>query len=109
MKISLASDHAGFELKEDIKKLQGDLKEMVYFLGTESKEKIQEGRLKLQAAVKSLKGEAGEKIEEVYENLRVHGQEAVEKGRKKIEERPLTAVCAAFIAGIILDRLFWRK
>ena len=96
-------------LKEDIQKLQGDLKEMFHTLGSQGKEKLEESRKKLQAAIKSLKGEAEEKFHETYGSLREHGKEALEKSRKQIEERPLTAVLVAFIAGIIFDRLIDRR
>ncbi len=96
-------------LKEDIQKLQSDLKDILHNLSTQGKEKLEESRKKLQAAMKSLKGQTEKKFDEVYDTLSEHSREAVEKGRKQIEERPLTAVFVAFIAGIVFGRLIDRR
>lgn len=69
-------------LKEDIQKLQSDLKDMLHNLSTQGKEKLEESRKKLQAAMKSLKGQTEKKFDEVYDTLSEQSREAVEKGRK---------------------------
>jgi ElaB/YqjD/DUF883 family membrane-anchored ribosome-binding protein len=96
-------------IREDIQKLQNDLKDMFHSVGEQSKEKLQESKQKLEAAIKSLQGQAAEKFDEVYDSLREHSQDAVKKSRKQIEERPLTAVFIAFAAGILFDRLIGRR
>jgi len=96
-------------IREDIQKLQNDLKDMFHSVGEQSKEKLLESKQKLEAAIKSLQGQAVKKFDEVYDGLREHSQDAVKKSRKQIEERPLTAVFIAFAAGILLDRLIRRR
>ena len=96
-------------IREDIQKLQNDLKDMFHSVGEQSKEKLQESKLKLEAAIKSLQGHAVKKFDEVYDSLREHSQDAVKKSRKQIEDRPLTAVVIAFAAGILFDRLIGRR
>ena len=96
-------------IREDIQKLQNDLKDLFHSAGEQSKEKLQENKQKLEAAMKSLQGKASEKVDEIYGSLCEHSQEAVKKSRKQIEERPLTAVLIAFATGILFDRLFGRK
>ena len=96
-------------IRGDIQKLQNDLKEMLHTVGDQSKDKLQESKQKLEAAIKSLQGQAAEKFNESYDSLREHSQDAVKKSRKQIEEQPLTAVLIAFAAGILFDRLIVRR
>jgi ElaB/YqjD/DUF883 family membrane-anchored ribosome-binding protein len=92
-------------IREDIHKLQNDLKDMFHSAGEQGKEKFQERKQQLEDAMKSLQGRAAE----IYESFREHGQEAVNKSQKQIEERPFTAVFIAFAAGILFDRLMGRR
>lgn len=92
-------------IREDIQKLQNDLKDMFHSAGEQGKEKLQEKKQQLEAAMKNLHDRAAG----IYDSLREHGQEAVNKGQKKIEERPFTAVFIAFAAGILFDRLLGRR
>jgi ElaB/YqjD/DUF883 family membrane-anchored ribosome-binding protein len=96
-------------LKGDVQKLAGDLKEVLHTVGAQSKEKLIENKKRLESALKTLKGEAQEKFDEAYECVRVHGKEAVEVSRKKIEERPLTAVFTALGVGVIIGILVGRR
>ena len=96
-------------IREDIQKLQNDLKDMFHSVGEQSKEKLQESKQRLEAAIKSLQGQAVKKFDEIYDSLSEHSQDAVKKSRKQIEERPLTAVVIAFAAGILFDRLIGRR
>jgi ElaB/YqjD/DUF883 family membrane-anchored ribosome-binding protein len=91
-------------IREDIQKLQNDLKDMFHSVGEQGKEKLQERKQQLENAIKSLQGRAAE----IYESFREHGQDAVKKSQKQIEARPLTAVFIAFAAGILTDRLIRR-
>ena len=96
-------------VKEDIIKLQSDLKELLHTVGTQSKEKLLETRARLETALKNLQGQAGEKFQQVYGNVKEHTEEVMEISRKKIEERPLTYVLGAFIAGILISKLIDRR
>jgi len=96
-------------IREDIQKLQNDLKDMFHSVGEQSKEKLQESKQRLEAAIKSLQGQAAKKFDEIYDSLSEQGQDVVKKSRKQIEDRPLTAVIIAFAAGMIFDRLIGRR
>lgn len=96
-------------IREDIQKLQNDLKDMFHSVGEQSKEKLQESKQRLETAIKSLQGQAVKKFDEIYDSLSEHSQDAVKKSRKQIEEQPLTAVLIAFAAGILFDRLIGRR
>ncbi len=92
-------------IREDIHKLQTDLKDMFHTAGEQGKETLQEKKQQLEAAMKNLHNRASA----IYDNLREHGQDAINKSQKRIEERPLTAVFIAFAAGILFDRLMGRR
>ena len=96
-------------LKSDVLKLTNDLKEVLHTVGAQGKEKLIENKKKLESALKTLKGEAKEKFDEAYESFREHGKEAVEVSRKKIEEKPLTAVVTALGVGVVLGILIGRR
>ncbi len=96
-------------IKEDFQKLEGDIKEMLRTLSSQGKEKLAETKVRLEGAIRSLKGNAQEKLGDAYDCVREHSQQAMEISRKKIEERPLTAVFAAFVAGILFTKLIDRR
>jgi ElaB/YqjD/DUF883 family membrane-anchored ribosome-binding protein len=96
-------------LKGDVAKLANDLKDALHAVGAQGKEKLEENKKRLEAAIKTLRGEAKEKIGEAYESLHEHGKEAVDLSRKKIEERPLTAVFTALGVGVLLGILIGRR
>lgn len=96
-------------LKGDVTKLANDLKEALHAVGAQGKEKLEENRKRLEAAIKNLRGEAKEKFGEAYESLHEHSKEAVELSRKKIEERPLTAVFTALGVGVLVGILIGRR
>ena len=75
------------QLKQDFGKLKGDLAEVLRLAGAE-------GKQKLQAA---------------YDSACDYGKDALDASRKTIEERPLTSVLVAFIAGILVAKLLDRK
>ena len=96
-------------LKGDVTKLANDLKDVRHAVGTQGKEKLIENKKRLESALKTLRGEAKEKLGEAYDSLHEHGKEAVELSRKKIEERPLTAVFTALGVGVLLGILIGRR
>ena len=96
-------------LKGDVTKLANDLKDVLHAVGTQGKEKLIENKKRLESALKTLRGEAKEKLGEAYDSLHEHGKEAVELSRKKIEERPLTAVFTALGVGLLVGILIGRR
>ncbi len=96
-------------LKEDVQKLANDLKDMLHTVSTQGREKLAENKKRLETAIKTLRGETREKFDEAYEYVCDHSKEAVEKSRKQIEEKPLTAVGIALAVGILLGALIRRR
>ncbi len=75
------------QLKQDLGKLQSDLADTLRLLGAE-------GKQKLRAA---------------YATACDYSKDALEAGKKTIEERPLASVLVAFIAGVLVAKLLDRK
>ncbi len=75
------------KLKQDFGKLQSDLATVMRTLGAQ-------GKQKMQAA---------------YDSASEYGKDALDAGRKTIEERPLTSVLVAFITGVLIAKLLDRK
>jgi ElaB/YqjD/DUF883 family membrane-anchored ribosome-binding protein len=96
-------------LKGDVAKLANDLKDMIHAVGAQGKEKLVENKQRLESALKTLRGEAKEKLGEAYDSLKEHSKEAVDLSRKKIEERPLTAVFTALGVGLLVGILIGRR
>jgi ElaB/YqjD/DUF883 family membrane-anchored ribosome-binding protein len=82
---------------------------LLHAVGAQGKEKLVENKRRLEAALKTLRGEAKEKLGEAYDSLKEHSQEAVDLSRKKIEERPLTAVFTALGVGLLVGILIGRR
>lgn len=94
--------------KEDIRRLQRDLGDMLSSAGTYSREKLQESHLKIRAAMEGLRYQAGQKMSDIYESARNQGAYAIDKSRRTIEQRPLTSIAIAFGVGLLLSRLSER-
>lgn len=97
-------------LKEDIQRLRDDLGDMLGSVGSFSKEKLMETRDRLMAAVDDLQGKAYDRLQGAARTARAHGHHAVDVSRGAVEQKPLTYVVTAFIAGVILASFFgWKK
>lgn len=97
-------------LRADIQKLRDDLGEMMGSVGSYSKERLSETRDRLKSAVDSLQGKAYDRFQESARVMRDRGHRAVDASRGAVEQKPLTYVVTAFVAGMILASFFeWKK
>jgi ElaB/YqjD/DUF883 family membrane-anchored ribosome-binding protein len=97
-------------LKADIQKLRDDLSDMLGSVGSFSKEKLTETRDRLVAAVDDLQGKAYHRLRGTARTVRDRGHRAVDLSRGAVEEKPLTYIVTAFIAGVILASFFgWKR
>jgi len=97
-------------LKADIQKLRDDLGDMLGSIGSYSKERLADTRDKLMAAVEDLEGKAYDRLHGTARTVRDRGHRAVDASRGAVEQKPLTYVVTAFIAGAILASFFgWKK
>ena len=63
----------------------------------------------MQRLCASLGTEGKQKMQAAYETACDYSKDALETSRKTIEERPLTSVLVAFIAGVLIAKLLDRK
>lgn len=97
-------------VKADIQKLRDDLGDMLGSVGSFSKEKLAETRDRLVAAVDDLQGKAYDRLHGTARTVRDRSHRAVDVSRGAVEQKPLTYVVTAFIAGVILASFFgWKK
>lgn len=94
--------------KSDIRQLQQDLSEMMSSAGNYSKEKLDESRQRIKAAMSQLKYQAGQKAADIYGAAYNQGAYAVDKSRRSIEQHPLASVAIAFGAGLLISWLSER-
>jgi ElaB/YqjD/DUF883 family membrane-anchored ribosome-binding protein len=95
--------------KEDVRQLQKDLSDILSSAGTYSRERLHESHQRVRAALSGLKYQAGQRAADVYGKAVDQSAYAVDKSRRTIEEKPLTAVAIAFVAGLLLSWLGERK
>jgi len=97
-------------LKADIQRLRDDLGEILGSIGSYSKERLTETRDRLMAAVEDLEGKAYGRLQGTARTVRDRSHRAVNASRGAVEQKPLTYVVTAFIAGAILASFFgWKK
>lgn len=95
-------------LKNDIARLKEDVEAAMSSAGTLSRDKLQDTKDRLRAALDSIQARVKEGFNAVYSSAREKGAEAVEKSRKTIAEYPFYAVGGAFLAGVVLALLVGR-
>jgi ElaB/YqjD/DUF883 family membrane-anchored ribosome-binding protein len=103
---ALAQDIA--TLKGDMARLKEDVEAALSSAGTVSKEKLQDTKERLKAAIESMQARVKERLGAAYDSAKEHGQEAVDLSRKKIVENPFIAVGGAFMAGVLVAMLVGR-
>jgi ElaB/YqjD/DUF883 family membrane-anchored ribosome-binding protein len=97
-------------LKADIQKLRDDLGDLLGSVGSFSKEKLAETRNRLVAAVDDIEGKAYDRLQGTARTVRDRSHRAVDVSRGAVEQKPLTYVVTAFIAGVVLASFFgWKK
>ncbi len=75
------------QLKQDFGKFKSELGEVIRIAGAEGKQKIKAA----------------------YETATDYGKDALETSRRTINERPLTFMLAAFVAGVLVTKIWDRK
>jgi HK97 family phage major capsid protein len=95
-------------LKSDISRLKEDVEAALSTAGTLSKDKLQDAKDKLRAAMESIQARVKQSLSAAYAGAREHGKEAVDKSRQTIVQNPFLAVGGAFLAGVVLAMLIGR-
>ncbi len=92
-------------LKSDLKALRKDLGRLPRFVGRDGRRKLDDARERLMDAIGELEGEGEERLSNAYQAAAEYGAEAIERGRHRVEERPLTMIIGAFVVGWVLGKI----
>jgi ElaB/YqjD/DUF883 family membrane-anchored ribosome-binding protein len=95
-------------LRADINRMKEDLESALSSAGSLSKEKLQDTKQRLMAAMDNLQKRIREGVTTAYTGAYAKGKEAVDMSRQKIVENPFYAVGGAFLAGAALAILLGR-
>jgi len=97
------------KIKDDLRSLRDDLSKLLGHLGSLGKGKLGGTREKVSATMEDLQGRAYDRFQEASREVSERGRHAVGVSRDAVQEKPLTYVAVAFVAGMILASLFGRK
>lgn len=92
-------------VKKDVEALRADLSTLLEHLGGLGEAKLREAGAAGSDTIDGLRVE----LERTADQLRRHGQHSVAEVERTIKERPLTALLAAFGAGLLFARLWDRR
>lgn len=96
-------------LKEDFRTLKSDVRDLISAVGGSSKNRFEDLKAWVAESAQRIRERAGEQAQHAYKVARDTSQQAVEKSREQIKERPLSYVGAAFAVGLILGVLIRRR
>jgi ElaB/YqjD/DUF883 family membrane-anchored ribosome-binding protein len=97
-------------IKDDIQKLRDDLGALLSHIGSYGKGKLGGTKGRLSSAMESARGRAYERMQGTAGQMRERGRRAMYAPRDAVQDRPLTYVAAAFVAGMVFAALFeWKR
>jgi ElaB/YqjD/DUF883 family membrane-anchored ribosome-binding protein len=97
-------------IKDDLQRLRDDLGKLLGHVGSYGKGKLGRTGERVGASVEDLGGRAYDRVQEVAHEASDRGVRAAAVSRDKVQERPLTWVGVAFVAGLVLASLFlWKR
>jgi ElaB/YqjD/DUF883 family membrane-anchored ribosome-binding protein len=98
------------KIKSDLQQLRDDLGKLMGHIGLYSKGRLGGTREKVSAAVGDLQERAYDRFQGTGRHVTERGRQALETSRDAVQEKPLTYVAVAFVAGMILASLFeWKR
>jgi ElaB/YqjD/DUF883 family membrane-anchored ribosome-binding protein len=98
------------KIKDDLQQLRDDLGKLLGHIGSFGKGKLGGTREKVGAAVEDFQGRATDRLRGTTREATERGSQAVEASRDAVQQKPLTYVAAAFVAGMILASLVeWKR
>jgi ElaB/YqjD/DUF883 family membrane-anchored ribosome-binding protein len=97
-------------IKDDIQKLRDDIGTLLGHIGSFSKGKLESTREKLSTTAETVQEKAYDRVRGTTRSARERGWQAVRSSRDKVQDRPLTYLAAAFVAGMIFASIFeWKR
>jgi ElaB/YqjD/DUF883 family membrane-anchored ribosome-binding protein len=97
-------------IKDDIQKLRDDIGKLLSHIGSFSKGKLGSTREKLSATAGTVQEKAYDRLRGSTRTARERGWQAIGVSRDKVQDRPLTYVAVAFVAGMIFASIFeWKR
>ncbi len=97
-------------IKEDIRKLRDDLGALLNDIGSYGKGKLGGSRGKLSSAMESVREKAYGRMQGTASDMRERGRRAMYAPREAVQDRPMTYVVGAFVAGMVFAALFeWKR
>jgi len=98
------------KIKSDLQELRDDLGKLLGHIGSYGKGRLGGTREKVSAAVEDLHGRAYDRFEGTGRQVAERGRQALDVSRDAVQQKPLTYVAVAFVAGMILASLFeWKR
>jgi len=98
------------KIKDDLQQLRDDLGKLLGHVGSFGKGKLGGTCEKVSAAVEDFQGRATDRLRGTTREASERGYQAVDASRDAVQQKPLTYVAAAFVAGMILASfLEWKR
>ena len=98
------------KIKDDLRSLRDDLSKLLGHLGSFGKGKIGGTREKVSAAMEDIQERAYDRFQGAGHEVSERGRHAMGVSRDAVQQKPLTYVAVAFVAGMILASLFgWKR
>lgn len=98
------------KIKDDLQQLRDDLGKLLGHIGSFGKGKWGGTRGKVSAAVEDYRGRAYNRFQGTTRDVSDRGRQAMWASRDAVQQKPLTYVAVAFVAGLILASLIeWKR
>jgi ElaB/YqjD/DUF883 family membrane-anchored ribosome-binding protein len=96
-------------LKSDVHKLRKDMAGILDSAASSSRDAIMRSRNRLREAIAELEGKAKDRLRDTSDTLKERGSEKMDNWRARVEDRPVTAITIAFVAGLVFASIFARR
>ncbi len=96
-------------LKGDVQKLRKDMAGILDSAVSSSRDAIMRSRHRLREAIAELEGRAKDQLRDTSATWKERGSEKLGTWRDRVEDRPMTAVTVAFVAGLVFASILARR